>query len=233
MKQLIGRIGNCICNIVNVWSLYTWRTAGHVHGLASRPNPAKPSTGEISHYIKWWALHQYCTLLSFEWVSEEIWSRRTPFITDLESSLCSWWFAQGSSSFCARLWTTCLWSSFVVQAVTLQRGRLPQCSWRLHWLILAPALERIKKRWEDARAFSWCMLLTNQSIRRFYPKTKSSCKLLEHSRMTLIDCFRCRFWFEWLPYSLDFSLCFREKGHLATYFSWISKNALCSYGEIS
>ena len=105
-------------------------------------------------------------------MSEEIWSRRTPFITDLESSLCSWWFAQGSSSFCARLWTTCLWSSFVVQAVTLQRGRLPQCSWGLHWLILAPALERIKKRWEDARGYFLVHVINKPKYKKVLPQNK-------------------------------------------------------------
>ena len=86
-----------------------------------------------------------------------------------------------------------------------------------HLLTLTPAPEQIKRCWKMQGPISWSMLLTSQSIRRFYPKMKRFCKFLKHSSMILIYCFIHCFWLKLLPYSLDFSLGFREKGYLSTY----------------
>lgn len=59
---------HCICNI-NVWLLYTWRAARQFRSLTSKPNSSKTSIEEVLQFIKWWTIHQYFTLQSFEKIS--------------------------------------------------------------------------------------------------------------------------------------------------------------------
>ena len=83
------------------------------------------------------------------------------------------------------------------------------------WLTLAPALEQIKKRWEDPRAYFLVHVANKPEYKKVLPRNKKFLQvaeaLMDDTKLLLQNTFLIKL----LPYSPDFSLCFREKGDLS------------------